>query len=85
MSNTAARGEDLTETLLHQWAFIECAPGVRTAGEAIITYIDAEGYLRTPLEVIQQESKKPLSLEDLEAGAGTEGLAEAIRARIGAP
>src|SRR5918994_530821 len=48
-----------------QWAFVECSPGVRVAGEAIINYIDAEGYLRTELEQIQKDSKKPLSIEDL--------------------
>lgn len=67
MTNTAARGEDLTENLLHQWAFVECEPGVKAAGAAIINYIDGEGYLRTDLEVIQKESKKPLKMEDLQA------------------
>ena len=65
MTNTAARGEDLVESLLRQWAFVECPPAVRAAGEVLITYIDDEGYLRTPLEVIQKESKRPLTVEDL--------------------
>lgn len=67
MTNTAARGEDLAESLLRQWAFVECEPAVREAGEAIINYIDSEGYLRTSLEVVQQESKKPSKIEDLAA------------------
>jgi RNA polymerase sigma-54 factor len=67
MTNTAARGEPLVESLMHQWAFVECSAGVRAAGEAIINYIDADGYLRTPMEVVQQESKKPLTMEDLNA------------------
>ena len=66
MNNTAARGVTLAEHLLGQWAFVECPPGVRKAGEAIINYIDAEGYLRTPLEEIQKDSKTPLTLEDLQ-------------------
>jgi len=67
MNNTAARAITLAEHLLGQWAFVECPPGVRAAGEAIINYIDDEGYLRTPLEEIQKDSKKPLTLEDLNA------------------
>ena len=65
MNNTAARGVTLAEHLMGQWAFVECSPAVRQAGQAIINYIDAEGYLRTPLEQIQQDSKVPPSLEDL--------------------
>ena len=38
---------------------------MKVAGEAIINYLDDEGYLRTPLEQIQQESKIPLAIEDL--------------------
>src|SRR5688572_4406495 len=44
MNNTAARGETLAEHLLNQWAFVECPPAVRQAGEILINYIDAEGY-----------------------------------------
>src|SRR3954468_24918166 len=66
MNNTAARGENLAEHLLNQWSFVEIpSPEIRAAGEVIINYIDAEGYVRTPLEQIQSESKKPLRLEDL--------------------
>src|SRR3954468_1004307 len=67
MANTAARGETLTEVLLHQWAFIETTDAIRAAGEAIINYIDAEGYLRTELEVIQKDSKTKHTIEDLTA------------------
>jgi RNA polymerase sigma-54 factor len=67
MNNTAARGCTLAEYLLEQWAFAEAPPEVKAAGEAIINYIDAEGYLRTDLQTIQSESKKPLKQEDLQA------------------
>ncbi len=67
MNNTADRGVNLQEHLLGQWAFVECPPGVRAAGEAIINYIDGEGYLRTELEQIQKEFKTPLTMEDLQA------------------
>jgi len=65
MTNTAARSDPLTEVLLRQWAFVECSDAVRAAGEAIINYIDEEGYLRTELADIQKESKVRHSLEDL--------------------
>lgn len=67
MNNTAARGETLGEHLLSQWAFVEVPENVKRAGAVIINYIDAEGYLRTPLDQIKQESKTPVTLEELEA------------------
>ncbi len=67
MNNTAARGETLTEHLLNQWSFVEAPESVKQAGAAIINYVDPEGYLRTPLEQIQKDSKTPLTLEDLDA------------------
>jgi RNA polymerase sigma-54 factor len=66
MNNTAARGITLQEHLLGQWAFVECTPPVRTAGEVLINNIDSDGYVRTPLEQIEKESKKPVCLEDLQ-------------------
>jgi RNA polymerase sigma-54 factor len=66
MNNTAARGINLAEHLMGQWAFVECTPAVRAAGEAIVNYIDAEGYLRTELEQIAKDSKKPIAIEDLQ-------------------
>jgi RNA polymerase sigma-54 factor len=66
MNNTADRGITLQEHLLVQWAFVECSTGVRKAGEAIINYIQEDGYLRTDLETIARESTKtPLTVEDL--------------------
>ncbi|HYO07848.1 MAG TPA: RNA polymerase factor sigma-54 [Tepidisphaeraceae bacterium] len=67
MNNTAARGITLQEHLLGQWAFVETVPSVRTAGEVIISNLDADGYLRIPLEQIQKESTKvPVALEQLQ-------------------
>src|SRR5437763_1067108 len=65
LNNTAARGETLAEHLLGQWAFIETTPAVRKAGEAIINYIDPEGYFRADFETVLKESKTPLKMEDL--------------------
>ena len=66
MNNTAARGVTLAEHLLGQWAFIECPAGVRKAGEAIINYIDSEGYFRVEFETVLKESRTPLTIEDLQ-------------------
>jgi RNA polymerase sigma-54 factor len=93
MNNTAARSENLTEHLLNQWAFVEAAPNLKRAGEVIINYIDAEGYLRTPLEQIQSESKDPLAIEDLNravklvqdlepAGVGARTLPECLMLQL---
>jgi RNA polymerase sigma-54 factor len=65
LNNTAARSGTLAEHLLDQWTFIECSPEVRKAGEILINYIDAEGYLRVKFEDIQKESKTPVTLSAL--------------------
>ncbi|HEY2588833.1 MAG TPA: RNA polymerase factor sigma-54 [Tepidisphaeraceae bacterium] len=67
MNNTAARSMTLAEHLMGQWAFVECPPGVRRAGEEIIKYIDAEGYFRSDPEQVRKDSKDPISAEDLMA------------------
>jgi len=95
MNNTAARSGNLSEHLLDQWAFIEAPPAVKKAGEAIINYIDAEGYLRVDLEQIQTESKTPLTLADLHealkfvhtlepAGVGARNLKECLLIQLAA-
>jgi RNA polymerase sigma-54 factor len=65
MNNTADRGITLLDHLMGQWAFVECSPQVRKAGEVLINNVEADGYLRTPLEQIQKESKQPVEIEDL--------------------
>ena len=89
MNNTAARSITLTEHLMGQWAFIECTPAIRRAGEELIKYIDPEGYLRTDLESIQKDSKDPITIPDLHealrlvqtlepAGVGARNLQECL-------
>lgn len=95
MNNTAARSENLSEHLLEQWMFVEAPQNIKLAGEAIINYIDDEGYLRTPLEQIQKESKTPLTVEDLgkalklvqdlePAGVGARDLRESLLLQLSA-
>jgi RNA polymerase sigma-54 factor len=67
LNNTADLNVNLTDYLLDQWNFVDALPSVIEAGKVIINYIDEQGYLRTDLEAIKAESKKPLVLEDLQA------------------
>lgn len=50
MANTASRGETLAESMLRQWVLIEADEAVKKAGEAIIEWMDEDGYLRTERE-----------------------------------
>ena len=100
MNNTASRGVSLQEHLLGEWAFIDCAPAVRLAGEAIISNLDGDGYLRRenqplPLEELVKESRKPLTVPDLEAalrlvqtleptGVGARNLRECLLIQLNA-
>jgi RNA polymerase sigma-54 factor len=95
MANTAARGPTLSEHLLDQWALVEIPDPIRAAGEAIINYIDAQGYLRTPLEQVQKETARDLSIADLEValrnvqeldppGVGARDLKECLLLQIDA-
>ena len=61
MANTAARPESLNEHLLAQWALIEAEPIIKQAGEFIISQIDKDGYLRTPLEKLGDFTRLQLS------------------------
>ena len=89
MANSAARGGSLGEHLLGQWTFIEASPAVKRAGEVLIDYIDADGYLRTPYDRIQMEQRSPPQAADLDAalkllqtlepaGVGARDLAECL-------
>jgi RNA polymerase sigma-54 factor len=50
LANTAAPDESLVDHLQGQWSFIDVDDDVRRAGGAIISNLDDDGYLRTPLE-----------------------------------
>jgi RNA polymerase sigma-54 factor len=57
MANVAARGESLTEQLLHQWTFAEVDSEVAVIGERLIGYIDRDGLLGTDLESILEQNR----------------------------
>ncbi len=61
MANVPAVEQSLNDYLLGQWIFMDVSSEIRSAGELIISYIDANGYLRTPLEEIAQRTTNPVS------------------------
>lgn len=65
MANAPAPGISLNEHLQDQWRFVEATPEVWAAGEVIIAYIDADGYLRTPLEELLPVLGEGATLEQL--------------------
>jgi RNA polymerase sigma-54 factor len=100
MNNTASRGVSLQEHLLGEWAFVDCPPEVRAAGELIINNIDNDGYLRRdgnaiPLEELANEAKRPVDVADLQialklvqtlepSGVGARTLAECLLIQLNA-
>jgi RNA polymerase sigma-54 factor len=52
MAATPARGASLAEQLRGQWALTDVDDSLRAPGELIIAFLDDDGYLRTPLEVL---------------------------------
>lgn len=52
MANTASRSASLIEQLQDQWRMADVDEPLRPLGEAIISYIEDDGYLRTPFEAI---------------------------------
>jgi RNA polymerase sigma-54 factor len=52
MAAAPARSASLHEQLLDQWALADVDESLRPLGEAIIGFLDDDGFLRTPLETI---------------------------------
>ena len=66
LANTPAPEQSLTDFLLGQWAFVEAPEAVKVAGSALISHIDSDGYLRTPLEeLIRGDGGAQVTLEGL--------------------
>ena len=57
---TPGRADGLQSQLLEQWRMIEVDPSLRTAGEAIIGYLDDDGYLRAELAERSEEHTSEL-------------------------
>ena len=75
LANSPARSESLIDHLLHQWAFVELDELVKEAGRTIISNIDDDGYLRTPLEELVPDKPPVVTLAALtEALPGVQEL-----------
>jgi len=66
LANTADREINLHDHLRGQWALVEVDADVRRAGEAIISSLDPDGYLRVPLEAICNGARTPIAMDVLE-------------------
>ena len=63
LANTPAHQQGLNEYLLEQWTFVDAPEDVKAAGEVVISNIDENGYLRTPLEELITEENTAVTLE----------------------
>jgi RNA polymerase sigma-54 factor len=52
MAAAPARSASLLDQLIEQWRLADVPEGLREPGELILSYIEEDGYLRTPLEVV---------------------------------
>jgi len=59
MSAAPARAESLNDQLLAQWALCDVEEPLRRPGELILSFLDADGYLRTPLETVADRCPEP--------------------------
>ncbi len=63
MANVAARGESLTEQLLHQWRLAEVDPELVAAGEVLIGYISNDGLLGADLDTVLEQNRNQPGLD----------------------
>jgi RNA polymerase sigma-54 factor len=61
MANTAARAGSIQDQLREQWRLSEVEASLIPIGELIISFIEDDGYLRTPLETIADRT--PTNME----------------------
>lgn len=96
MANTAARSASLFEQLMDQWRMLDLDPEARTAGEHVLSHLDADGYLRTRMDELLPTAPDGVTAEDLEralhvaqqslepAGLGARDLRECLLLQIDA-
>ena len=66
MANTAARGASLYDQLLDQWHLVELDAPTLKLGEYLIGYVDADGYLRTPLQTLLDQAPTGTTAEQID-------------------
>ena len=65
IKNTAAPPQSLHDYLSEQWRLVEADEPVKRAGDVIVDYIDARGYLSVPLEQLHNKDQKDFTTEHL--------------------
>src|SRR4051812_15184761 len=69
MAAAPARSASLLDQLRGQWSLADIAPSLRPLGELILSFIEEDGYLRTPLETIAERAIVTDDAEDPAPGA----------------
>ena len=95
LANSASRGSSLGEHLVDQWALMDLSPEIDRAGRLIIDYLDADGYLRTPMDelaravtfdvttdMLHQALRRVQTLDP--SGVGARSLGECLRLQLDA-
>ena len=70
MANTAARSASLYEQLMDQWRLVEVDKRIFRAGEVLIGFFDADGYLRTDMQAVLKQAPAEMTEEDLHEALG---------------
>lgn len=70
LKNTAAGPKSLHEYLSDQWRLVEESPAIKKAGQMIIDFIGARGYLSVRLEQLHNKDRADFSFEDLKQALG---------------
>ncbi len=76
MAAAPARAASLVEQLREQWGLADAEPALRRPGDLLISFLDADGYLRTPLDVVADRAPAA----EGEARPTVEVLERALRA-----
>ncbi len=96
MANTASRSLPLTDQLADQWRFVDLDEKLHEAGSHLITFVDDDGYIRTPMLDVLGQAPAGVELVDLEvvldhlqhalepAGIGARDLQECLLLQIDA-
>ncbi|MEO1008473.1 MAG: RNA polymerase factor sigma-54 [Planctomycetota bacterium] len=61
MAAAPARQASVSEQLQEQWSLAEMDGELRTLGEYLISFIDEDGYVRTPLDEIAERAPEPVA------------------------
>jgi RNA polymerase sigma-54 factor len=74
MAALPARSAPLVDQLQDQWTLSDADESFKPLGELLISYIDEDGYLRTPLETIAERSTEMLLPPSHEGGTVSRGV-----------